>query len=428
MTSEATRSGVREADGTTTEYDEVPVDRRYRRAAHDRDVSRSLGGRLRRTRHRGRRVRDPVPAAPKVSMLDGYLTVDTGAWHFHLCVNDHRGAATPEQAQVRRVARAAFFRTEGGTCVPGAWGLRLWNGRGEQMVTVFFPNPWLDDDAERFARRAGSAPRSGRTCVAATPAHDEASRRAGRCPAGRRVGGGRARADRAGPGRRRHGRQHRGAWRDPARDGLQYFHESIGGSPAKKQFTVQLAVRGLTEQLELGVNGEPLVSLSGAERRHQHRGAGAERQVRLPRQPIGLGVADAGAAAVREAAGGQRADRLGQDGFRSHDLASFALPADFGLDLNAASRGWPSRRTRVSGPGAGRARPEPRRQPDGEPLLRSLLRLSRRAPRPRQPLLDAGVLWRPTPNVALDASVVTSLVGPGPDWGLRAGVSVRFGR
>jgi hypothetical protein len=30
--------------------------------------------------------------------------------------------------------------------------------------------------------------------------------------------------------------------------------------------------------------------------------------------------------------------------------------------------------------------------------------------------------------VALDASVVTSLVGQGPDWGLRAGVSVRFGR
>ena len=26
-------------------------------------------------------------------MLDGYLTVDTGAWHFHLCVNDHRGRA-----------------------------------------------------------------------------------------------------------------------------------------------------------------------------------------------------------------------------------------------------------------------------------------------------------------------------------------------
>src|SRR5881409_1820330 len=31
-------------------------------------------------------------ARPTVTMLDGYLTVDTGVWHFHLCVNDHRGA------------------------------------------------------------------------------------------------------------------------------------------------------------------------------------------------------------------------------------------------------------------------------------------------------------------------------------------------
>ena len=88
-------------------------------------------------------------AKPAVSMLDGYLTVDVGAWHFHLCVGDHRGASTAEQAVLRRVARAAFFRTDGGSCVPGAWGLRLWNGRGEQMITVFFPNPWLDDDQRR---------------------------------------------------------------------------------------------------------------------------------------------------------------------------------------------------------------------------------------------------------------------------------------
>jgi hypothetical protein len=27
--------------------------------------------------------------------------------------------------------------------------VRLWNGRGEQMITVYFPNPWLDDDGER---------------------------------------------------------------------------------------------------------------------------------------------------------------------------------------------------------------------------------------------------------------------------------------
>lgn len=89
-------------------------------------------------------------AAPTVSMLDGYMTVDTGPWHFHLCVGDHGGAADAERARLRRVARAAFFRSEGASCVPASWGLRLWNGRGEQMITVFFPNPWLGDGDERL--------------------------------------------------------------------------------------------------------------------------------------------------------------------------------------------------------------------------------------------------------------------------------------
>jgi hypothetical protein len=144
------RAVVREDDGTTTEYDEVPV-------AGD-TVQRLLTEIF--TEHWAQVFAGPIIegaayeirfiAPPRVSMLDGYLTVDLGPWHFHLCVNDHRGAGTPELARLRRVARAAFFRTAGGTCVPGAWGLKLWNGRGEQMITVFFPNPWLDDDLGRL--------------------------------------------------------------------------------------------------------------------------------------------------------------------------------------------------------------------------------------------------------------------------------------
>lgn len=82
---------------------------------------------------------------PTLSMLDGYLTVDTGTWHFHLCVNDHRGAPTAERAVKRRVARAEFYRERGDSCLPMSWGLRLWNGHGEQMVTVLFPNPHVDE-------------------------------------------------------------------------------------------------------------------------------------------------------------------------------------------------------------------------------------------------------------------------------------------
>lgn len=87
---------------------------------------------------------------PRVGMLDGYLTVEAGPGHFHLCVNDHRDTPSAELAAVRRVARAAFFRTRGGGHTPMVWGLRLWNGRGEQMITVLFPSPYYDERFERL--------------------------------------------------------------------------------------------------------------------------------------------------------------------------------------------------------------------------------------------------------------------------------------
>jgi len=146
---EATRDVVREPDGSLTEYSDVSVagdtvERLLIEVFGEHWAAISAGPII-----DGAAYEIRFTAPPKLSMLAGYLTVDPGPWHFHLCVNDHRGAATPELARVRRVARAAFFRTDGGSCVPGAWGLRLWNGRGEQMITVYFPNPWLDDDLER---------------------------------------------------------------------------------------------------------------------------------------------------------------------------------------------------------------------------------------------------------------------------------------
>jgi len=36
--------------------------------------------------------------APKLTMLDGYLTVNLGPWHFHLCIAEHKGNRSPELA------------------------------------------------------------------------------------------------------------------------------------------------------------------------------------------------------------------------------------------------------------------------------------------------------------------------------------------
>jgi hypothetical protein len=89
----------------------------------------------------------------KLAMLDGYLTVDFGIWHFHLCIGKHRGTTAnpcpPQLAEHRRVKRAAMFRSWGKSCLPVSWGLRLWNGKDEQMITVFFPNPYLDEQGHR---------------------------------------------------------------------------------------------------------------------------------------------------------------------------------------------------------------------------------------------------------------------------------------
>lgn len=83
----------------------------------------------------------------KMAMFDGYLTVDTGAWHMHLCIDKHTDAPSAEISAQRQTSRAAFFHDQRSNgCVRGTWGLRLWNGLGEQMITVFFPNPYLTDE------------------------------------------------------------------------------------------------------------------------------------------------------------------------------------------------------------------------------------------------------------------------------------------
>ena len=76
----------------------------------------------------------------KITILDGYLTVDIGPWHFHLCIDEHKQAATPELARQRQTSQTVFFHDirENGE-VKGSWGLRLWNGFGEPMLTGFSP-------------------------------------------------------------------------------------------------------------------------------------------------------------------------------------------------------------------------------------------------------------------------------------------------
>lgn len=86
----------------------------------------------------------------RISLMDGYLTVDFGPWHFHLCIGEHKGSAdhpaSPELALHRRTARAELYRHVDDEGAPTSWGLRLFNGKDEQQMTVYLPNPFLSDD------------------------------------------------------------------------------------------------------------------------------------------------------------------------------------------------------------------------------------------------------------------------------------------
>jgi hypothetical protein len=87
--------------------------------------------------------------APEIRISDGYLTVDLGAWHFHLCIGPNKGNPSEELRRTRPVSKIAFFERRGEGCGDGrSWGIRLWNGYGEQMTTVFLPNPNLTNDMQ----------------------------------------------------------------------------------------------------------------------------------------------------------------------------------------------------------------------------------------------------------------------------------------
>lgn len=78
-----------------------------------------------------------IARKPEVTCQKGTLTVMwTRGAHFHLSLGN------PDEK--KRVSRAAFFEMEG-SCVPKSWGLRFWNGAGDELLSIYFPNAYLTD-------------------------------------------------------------------------------------------------------------------------------------------------------------------------------------------------------------------------------------------------------------------------------------------
>jgi hypothetical protein len=86
------------------------------------------------------------PRKPHFGTQDGYVTVDFEDWHFHLCIGPHQHAPEPLR-RIRPTARAELYRALRDSAAT-LWGLRLFNGAGEQQITVLLPSPFLTDDQE----------------------------------------------------------------------------------------------------------------------------------------------------------------------------------------------------------------------------------------------------------------------------------------
>lgn len=212
--------------------------------------------------------------------------------------------------------------------------------------------------------------------------------------------------------------------------GVEYARSRTGGRPAERRFSVEVTVRaGLTERLEIQVGGEPLVHL---------RGAGDETDVGDVTLGLKYRVLDPSGGSAWPALGLQPFVKLPTAGapigseradFRVLGLASFDLPARFGLDVNAGLAA------------VGQSRPSgylvqalasaslSREIAEGLTPFLELFFASRGERDGRNRLgFDTGVVYLLTRRVALDAAIETSLVGQGPDYAVRAGLTVRFGR
>lgn len=211
--------------------------------------------------------------------------------------------------------------------------------------------------------------------------------------------------------------------------GFNYGHERSGGRPTQTRFGVEAAVRiGLTSDLEVGVVAEPFVRLRGDVDDTGHGGFTLNAKWRFFKPVEGspwpeLALLPSLTLPVTEEPFGS-----GKTDFGALLLASFALPWQLSVDLNAGmfaiGQNQPSGYLLQAFAGAGLSK-----DIGDFTLFTDVVYTSQETRDARDTvILDGGVAYRVTRNVALDASVVTSLAGQAPDWTVRAGVSVRFGK
>lgn len=212
--------------------------------------------------------------------------------------------------------------------------------------------------------------------------------------------------------------------------GLAYSKSRAGGRESERRLGVELTLRaGLTDRFEVQLGGEPFVRLRGEadDSGHGDLVLGAKYRFLDEREGAwwpSLGVRPFVKFPIAEAPLGSERPDLGLI-----LLASFDLPGRLSLDVNAGLVA------------VGQLRPDGyllqalttasllREVTEAFSALVEMTYASRGARDARDAIgLNTGIIYLVTKDVALDVLVGTSLAGPGPDYAVKAGVSVRFGR
>lgn len=212
--------------------------------------------------------------------------------------------------------------------------------------------------------------------------------------------------------------------------GLEYGHSSVAGSAAEKRLALQTTLRaGLTERLEVALDGEPVVWLHGSGDETEPGDLTVGLKYRFLDAAEGKGWPSLGiqpfvkVPVADQPVGSERPD------FGLLTLASFDLPRRFDLDVNLGLVA------------VGQSRPDgyllqalasaslSREIGEGLSTFAEVFFASRAERGERDSLgLNAGIVHVLRRDLALDAAAGTSLAGGGPDYTVTAGVSVRFGR
>ena len=211
--------------------------------------------------------------------------------------------------------------------------------------------------------------------------------------------------------------------------GVEYSHTSVGGSPAERRFSLDATLRvGLTEHSEIRLDGEPVVVIRGSQDDTGWGDLSIQAKYRFYDGTEGRWWPSLGVLPFVKFPTGHAPHGTNVPNFGLIGLASFTFPWGFGLDTNLGVAAHAQRPRGYRPQGAASAALDhdigERWSVYGEVFFTSPSERGARG----SVGFDAGVEFILTPTLALDASAQTSLAGPGPDYSIRAGLSVRFGR